>query len=221
MSSRPYLIGIAGPSGAGKTYLARHLAQRLQASHLALDRYYRDLAHLSMQERAQSNFDEPAALEHELLVSHLREIREGRGIEVPFYDFSTHARTGRVDVLEPAKFVILEGLFTLYWSRLRELLDTGVYVEAASDVCLQRRYERDIAERGRTPESVIHQYRSTVAPMAEQYVSPTRAHAHVIVSGTTSVAEGVTRVLEHIEKSSQRAAGASTPGVPADLANSR
>ena len=198
MASQSFLIGVAGPSGAGKSYLARHLAGRLHSPVLSLDHYYRDLSHLSFDERASSNFDEPAALEHELLIEQVAELHEGRTIAVPTYDFSVHTRTSQTQVFQPAAFVIIEGLFTLHWEELRRLLGTSVYVEMADDVCLQRRTERDVHERGRTPESVIAQFRATVAPMAERYVKPTLRHADVVLPGSLPIDEGVARVLEHV-----------------------
>ena len=198
MPGQTYLIGIAGPSGAGKSYLASHLAERLGALVLALDRYYRDLSHLPLEERARSNFDEPAALEHDLLIAQIRDLREGKTIDVPTYDFSIHTRTRETQLFQPAEFVIIEGLFTLHWPELRHHLDTGVYVDMTDGVCLERRRERDVRERSRTPESVMEQFRTTVAPMAERYVRPTRAHADVVVFGTTPIADEVERVLQHI-----------------------
>ena len=200
MATPSYLIGIAGPSGAGKSYLAHHLAQRLSAPVLALDHYYRDLSHLPLEERARSNFDEPAALEHELLIEQIADLRSGHSIELPTYDFSMHTRTGATRTFESAPFVVVEGLFTLHWAELRGILGTRVYVEMTDDVCLGRRTERDVRERGRTPESVLQQFRATVAPMAEQYVRPTIRHADVIVSGDAPIDVGTERVLEHIRK---------------------
>ena len=198
MAALPYLIGIAGPSGAGKSYLASHLAHRLSAPVLALDHYYRDLSHLSLTERALSNFDEPAALEHELLVAQVADLHAGRAIRLPTYDFSTHTRTGATQVFEPAPFILIEGLFTLHWPGLRTLLGTGVYVDMNDEACLRRRTERDVRERGRTPESVAEQFHATVRPMAELYVRPTRAHADVVLSGDAPIDQGVSRVLDHI-----------------------
>ncbi len=200
MAVKSYLIGIAGPSGAGKSYLAHHLAQRLAAPVLSLDHYYRDLSHLALEERARSNFDEPAALEHELLIAQVADLHAGRAIPVPTYDFTVHTRTSVTRQFEPAPVVIIEGLFTLHWPELRRLLATGVYVEMADDICLHRRQQRDVRERGRTPESVIEQFRTTVAPMAERYVRPTRLHADVVLSGDTPIAIGVHRVLDHLRR---------------------
>ena len=201
MPPSSYLIGIAGPSGAGKSYLASHLAERLGAPVLALDRYYRDLSHLPLANREKTNFDEPAALEHDLLIAHVSDFRTGRSIDVPTYDFSIHTRTGETSLFQPASFVIIEGLFTLQWPELRHYLGTGVYVDMTDDICLERRRERDVKERGRTPESVLEQFRTTVAPMAERYVRPTRAHADVVVYGAMPIADEVERVLEHIRRS--------------------
>jgi uridine kinase len=198
MSGKSYLIGIAGPSGAGKSYLARHLSDYLRAPVLSLDHYYRDLSHLPLEARARSNFDDPSALEHDLLIAQVAQLANRRTIAVPTYDFSVHTRTGQTQSFEPAPFVIVEGLFTLHWPELRDLLGSRVYVEMTDDVCLQRRQERDVHERGRTPESVVEQFRSTVAPMAERYVRPTQAHAHVVVFGSALIGEEVGRVLEHV-----------------------
>jgi uridine kinase len=200
MAAPSYLIGIAGPSGAGKSYLAHHVAQRLSAPVLALDHYYRDLSHLSLEERAQSNFDEPEALEHELLIAQVEDLHAGRAIDLPIYDFSIHSRTRETMRFAPAPFVLIEGLFTLHWPDLRRLFGTRVYVEMTDDVCLSRRTERDVRERGRTPESVLQQFRATVVPMAEQFVRPTLRHADVIVSGNAPIEIEAERVLDHVRR---------------------
>lgn len=165
---------------------------------LSLDHYYRDLSHLPLEARARSNFDDPSALEHDLLIAQVAQLSNGRTIAVPTYDFSMHTRTGQTQPFQPAPFVIVEGLFTLHWPELRDLLGTRVYVEMTDDVCLQRRQERDVHERGRTPESVVEQFRATVAPMAKRYVRPTQRHAHVVVVGSALIREEVDRVLEHV-----------------------
>ena len=200
MAVTSYLIGIAGPSGAGKSYLALHLAGQLGAPVLSLDHYYRDLSHLPLAARDHCNFDEPDALEHQLLIAHVAALRAGLTIPVPTYDFSSHTRTAETRVFPPAEFVILEGLFTLHWPEVHQLLGTRVYIEISDDLCLQRRQERDVRERGRTPESVVEQFRATVAPMAERYVRPTRLHADVVVSSNLPVERGAALVLDHIRQ---------------------
>jgi uridine kinase len=200
MPAETYLIGIAGPSGAGKTYLATHLATALHASVVALDRYYQDLSHLRLQERARTNFDAPEALDHELLVEQLASLRNNETVHLPVYDFATHTRTRRTEVLRPSSVVIVEGLFTLHWPSLRQLLGTKVFVDMNEEVCLTRRQARDVRERGRSPESVMEQYAGIVAPMAQRYVRPSIVYADVVVCGTESVAEGVSRILAHYER---------------------
>jgi uridine kinase len=195
-----HLIGIAGPSGSGKTELAQALARLLTAPVVALDSYYRSLAQLSFEERERTNFDVPDALEHGLLVEHLSGLTAGRAVEVPVYDFTRHLRSGRTTRVESGEFVILEGLWALYWEDLRRLLGTKVYVETADDICFKRRLERDLRERGRSRESVLAQYTSTVHPMAVRHIVPTRRFADVVVSGVEPIEQSVEKVRAHLRR---------------------
>lgn len=197
-----YIVAVAGPSCAGKTELARRLARALSARILALDSYYRDLGALSLEQRHQVNFDHPDAIEHELLSRHLRELTQGRAVDVPVYDFTTHSRTARSERLEPGPFLILEGLFALYWEEARRLIRTKVFVDAPDRVCLARRQQRDVLTRGRTPASVLAQFTATVRPMADLYVRPTRAYADVTVSGEEPLESLAAAVLAHVKISS-------------------
>jgi len=189
-----YLIGIAGPSGSGKTELARALSLALGGPVISLDSYYRELAHLPLDERAQANFDEPDAIEHDLLLEHLSALAGGRGVETPVYDFTRHLRTGETETVPAADFGVLEGLWALYWEDVRGLLGTKVYVHTSDEVCFERRLARDLRERGRSAESVAAQYAATVRPMAQRYVLPTRQFADVMVSGVQPVADSVKAV---------------------------
>jgi len=200
MPAETYLIGIAGPSGSGKSFLAKHLKAALEADVLELDRYYRDLSHLPPEQRARTNFDAPESLEHERLIEQVSRLRNKETVQLPVYDFTTHTRSARTEAFQPSKVVIVEGLFTLYWPGLRELLGTKVYVDLNDDLCLRRRKARDIGERGRTAESVVKQYEATVAPMAQHYVRPTIAHADVVVLGTERIEVGVARVAQHYQR---------------------
>ncbi len=199
--SKPYLIGIAGPSCAGKTELARRLASALGAPILPTDSYYRDLSHLPFENRCGTNFDVPDSLDHDLLFRHIALLAEGREIQKPVYDFTRHVRAAEIERLRPGKFLIVEGLFALYWEDIRELLGTKVFVTAPDPLCYERRRERDVRERGRTVQSVEEQYRLTVRPMAEQYILPTREFADVVVSGTDPLEGTAALVLAHIEQS--------------------
>ena len=192
---RPFLIGIAGASCSGKTELAGRLAQILDAVICPLDSYYRDLAHLPLEQRAQQNFDVPEALDRALLCEQVSALARGERIRKPVYDFSRHVRADHSDLLEPAKVVIVEGLFTLYWDPLRTLLNLKVFVEASESICLERRIKRDVQERGRTPESVREQFDAAVRPMAQLHVRPTQAFADLVVNGEHSPDDACAAVL--------------------------
>jgi len=214
---KPYLIGVAGPSCAGKTELSRNLARALDATLLPLDCYYKELAHLTMEQRNRFNFDEPAALDHDLFVQHLSELAVGKPIERPVYDFATHSRTGEVERIAPGhssgqlelpgsgdgplhrEFIVVEGLFVLYWDDVRELFGTKVFVDLEDEPCLERRIYRDTRERGRTRESVMKQFTETVQPMANIYVRPTRQNADIVVPGDNDIGLSVATVMEHVQ----------------------
>ena len=179
-----FVIGIAGGTGSGKTTIAQRIAGAVPGDHVALlehDSYYRDLSHLSDDERGRVNFDHPDALETSLLVEQLAALKAGQAIGVPVYDFSTHTRKVARKRLEPKPLLVLEGILVLADARLRELLDLKIYVDTDADLRLLRRLERDIQERGRTFESVREQYNATVRPMHLMFVEPSKRWADVIV----------------------------------------
>ena len=177
------LVGIAGPSCAGKTELARWLSGRLAAPVLNLDHYYIDLAHLPLEERARTNFDEPGAVDHEAILHDVAALRRGEPVVAPLYDFSTHARARGGERIVPGGLVVVEGLFALYWPALREQYFVKLFVDAPDELCLARRLDRDVRERGRTRESVLEQFEATVRPGAERFIRPTRAYADLVLSG--------------------------------------
>ena len=199
----PHLIGIGGPSCAGKTQLAKWLSERLEAPILNLDHYYVDMAELPIEVRAKRNFDEPAALEHELIFEHARRLAAGEPVRTPRYDFATHTRAVATEVIVPRRFVILEGLFALYWEPLRSLLHTRIFVSASNEVCLDRRLARDVIDRGRTPESVRWQFSTTVQPMAQLHILPTAAFADLVLSGVEPIDSLGQRALSSIERSTR------------------
>ena len=201
MTDAPYLIGIAGASCSGKTSLATRLAESVPGSPaaiLSLDSYYRDLSHLTSEQRAVWNFDAPEALDDALLLQHLRALLTGTPIDKPVYDFSTHTRAPGTEPVEPAAFIIIEGLFVLYWREVRDTLGTKVFIAVPDEVSLARRIARDVRERGRTEASVRTQYASTVRPMYQEYCEPTARFADVRVSGEEPVDQLVETVLQHI-----------------------
>ncbi len=192
------LVGIAGPSGSGKTTLARMLAERIgpdAVTLIPLDAYYRDLAALEPRLRQQRNFDCPEALDVDLMTRQLGELARGEAVELPAYRFDTHTRAPRGTIITPADAVIVEGLFTLYWKQLRELLRLKIFVDVDDAVALSRRTARDVRERGRTPDSVRRQYESTVRPMGDRYVRPTKQHADLVLDGTRPLDELVSELI--------------------------
>jgi uridine kinase len=177
-------IGVAGGTGSGKTTVANEILRRVgahQIAHINQDRYYRNLAHLTDEQRIHHNFDHPSAIEDELLVEHVRSLKEGRPAELPVYDFTRHIRTSDVERLEPRPVILLEGILIFAIPELRELLDVRIFVDTDADQRFIRRLERDISERGRTVEGVITQYLETVRPMHLEFVEPSKRWADVII----------------------------------------
>ena len=194
--SGPVIIGVAGCSGSGKTSLAEELARELEGTHFHLDHYYRDLAHLSYEERCQQNFDDPGILESDLLIQHIGQLSQGNTIYHPQYDFANHTRvTGAATRLEVDHLLVIDGIFALHYEGLRKLYDLSIYVDAPDQICYQRRLARDCRDRGRTKESVAAHYAETVRPMAEKYVRPSAQYADLVVDGTQSMDWSIEQVL--------------------------
>ncbi len=203
------MIGIAGGSCAGKSELATALSSCLSRTPtpiVSLDAYYRDLTGMSPSDRSRSNFDHPDALDIDLLVLQLQALAAGQSIETPVYDFTTHARSAERRLVHPVEFVIIEGLFTLHWEQVRRPIRFAVFVDTNEDTCLARRLRRDTQERGRTRPSVLEQWRTTVRPMFEQWVSPTRQFATLEVNGTEPPDRNADLVLTHVNSTIYRGA---------------
>jgi uridine kinase len=182
--ARGILIGIAGGSGSGKTLVAQTIFNELGSDKVVIvdqDSYYRDLSHLSVEERQKQNFDHPDAIDTDLLIEQLEDLLEGKQIEQPIYDFTTHTRRPETRRIGPHKIVVLEGILILDNARLRELMDIKVYVDTDADIRFIRRLKRDIEERGRTMASVIRQYEESVRPMHMQFVEPSKRYADIII----------------------------------------
>ncbi|HMH12724.1 MAG TPA: uridine kinase [Edaphobacter sp.] len=197
----PLILGIAGCSGSGKTTLARELTSQLNATLLPLDFYYRCLSHLPPDDRALQNFDHPDSLEHTLLAHHVHTLSEGRSIQRPIYDFSTHTRVpNRTETITPTQVLIVEGILALHYESLRNLYDFSIYVNAPNQICLGRRIYRDMRERGRTEESVRAQFEATAKPMAHLYVLPSATHATITVEGTDALDWSIEQVLRRLHQ---------------------
>ena len=184
MTPPPVVIGVGGGSGSGKTTVVRRIVESLPEDRVTVlehDRYYRDRSDLRLEERAALNYDHPDALETDLLVEHLVQLRAGRAVQVPVYDFARYTRKAATDCVEPRSAIIVEGILIYTDARLRELMDIKVFVDADADTRFIRRLRRDVAERGRTMESVIEQYLNTVKPMHLEFVEPSKRYADIII----------------------------------------
>ncbi len=199
------IIGVAGGSGSGKTTIAEALTEAIDGvAYIKHDAYYRHRSDLSFEARSRLNYDHPDSLETPLLVEHLEELRKGLPFEQPVYDFAEHLRSDTCVVVAPAPVVIVEGILVLAETSLRSLMDLKVFVDTDSDLRLARRLERDIRERGRTPESVLTQYLTTVRPMHNEFVEPSKRHADIIIPGGMKVG-AVATIIELIRARMGRA----------------
>lgn len=178
------VIGIAGGSGGGKSTLSKAVADELTSDICCVlihDSYYKDISHLTLEERAKTNFDHPSSLDTSLLIQHVQDLKQGKTVEVPNYDFSTHMRTNVTTTVQPKPIVIVEGILIFSDPDLVKELDVKVFVDADADVRLIRRLKRDMKERGRTVEQVIDQYQTTVKPMHEKFVEPSKSVADIVI----------------------------------------
>ena len=198
------VIGIAGGTGSGKSTLMEELVARFrdEVTVLSHDNYYRRRDGISMEDRQKINYDEPAALETDLMARHLDQLRHGETVECPVYDFTQHNRSDKTKVLVPKKVIIVEGILIFENKELRDLMDIRIFVDTDADVRLCRRIARDVNERGRTLESVLDQYQNTVKPMHELYVEPSKKFANIVVpeGGRNLVALDMilTRIQKHL-----------------------
>ena len=181
-----FIVGIGGGTASGKSTLCARIEKNAPAgvvSVIFIDSYYRSQDRLSIEERARTNYDHPDALEFDLLARHLFELQSGAAVEIPVYDFAVHTRLGRTAPIKPAQVILVEGILSLYPASLRSFYDLNVFVDAPSELRLQRRLARDVKERGRTAESVYAQWNATVQPMYLEFCEPTRKFADIVASG--------------------------------------
>ncbi|MBW8183855.1 MULTISPECIES: uridine kinase [Shewanella] len=208
MNSQCVIIGIAGASASGKSLIAKTIFEELcrdlgtdQIGVIAEDAYYRDQGHLSMEQRVLTNYDHPKALDHELLCRHLQALKTGEAVEIPTYSYSDHTRMADTIKMTPKKVIILEGILLLTDPALRGLMDASVFMDTPLDICFMRRLARDVAERGRTMESVMAQYTETVRPMFLQFIDPSKQYADIIVprGGKNRIATDILKArIQHL-----------------------
>jgi uridine kinase len=181
---KPIVFGVAGGTASGKTTVARAILEAVGAEQIAYlphDAYYRDMPHLSLEERSHQNYDHPNSLETKLMIKHIKRLLKWQPVNVPVYDFTTHRRTEETVLVEPSPIILVDGILIFTKRKLRELMDIKVYVDTDPDVRFIRRLERDIEERGRSLSSVIEQYMETVRPMHLKFVEPSKRYADVII----------------------------------------
>lgn len=196
------LFGICGGSGAGKTTLAVEVIRQIgfdRVSPLAFDAYYRDLSHITMEERMQVNYDHPDSLDSELFSQHLADLRSGRSVEVPEYDFATHTRTGGSIRVDAREVVLVEGILLFCFPGIHDLLDHAVFIDVPEDIRLQRRVHRDVAERGRDADDVRRQFHEFVAPMHDEFVQPFCERADRVVTVDEDLAEVATGLVGQLQ----------------------
>ena len=182
------IIAITGASASGKSSIASTVHKELcnelgcqEIGIIAEDSYYKDQSHLEMSERIKTNYDHPSSMDRDLLIQHLKDLKNGTAVDIPVYSYVDHTRTGETKHFTPKKILILEGILLLTDERVRQLADISVFVDTPSDICFIRRLQRDMEERGRSLQSVIDQYRATVRPMFLQFIEPSKQYADIVI----------------------------------------
>lgn len=211
---RRFTVGIAGSSGAGKTAIAKALVEYLapeRISYIPYDAYYRDQSAIPEEERELINFDHPRILDTSLLVEHIVQLQCGYPIDIPVYDFATHTRTGQNQHVSPGSLILVEGLHVLVSAEVRSLLDYSVFVYTDLDVCLIRRLNRDVVERGRSPESVMSQWQYSVRPIYKEYIEPSKQFAQIIVNGEGPIDDIVPHLADRLLAFRRNSSGCSQP----------
>ncbi len=201
-SKSPIIIGVAGGSGSGKTTVSQAILTRVGRERIAYiqhDSYYRDLTHLTFDERTRVNYDHPDSLENDLLVRHLDQLFAGQPVEVPIYDFTVHNRAVQTELVQPHPVVMVEGILIFADKELRERMDVKIYVDADADLRVVRRLLRDVSERGRSPQSVIDQYLNMVRPMHLEFVEPSKRYADIIIPRGGMNAVAIDMVVSRVE----------------------
>ncbi len=179
-----FIIGVAGGSGSGKSTVTEHIIHAIGRENVAVivqDNYYKDLSHISLEQRKKINFDHPDAFDWELMIKHLNDLHAGVPINMPVYNFAEYTRSNETTLIPPTDVIVFEGIFALAEKDLRDLMSLRIFVDTASDIRFIRRLKRDTEERGRTVESVIQQYMEFVRPMHKKFVDPTKRYAHIII----------------------------------------
>ena len=196
------IVGIYGGTGSGKTTIVNQILSHFPATNIQVisqDSYYKDTSNLTFEERCLLNFDHPEAIDFELLYDHLVLLKERQAIDQPVYCFKTHNRTAETIKTYPKKILILEGILIMNYPKLRRLLDLRIFIEANSEMRMERRVRRDIAERGRTPKEVMDRYLNTLKPMHDQFIEPMKIHADMVINNHQNEDINITGVIDRIK----------------------
>ena len=194
-------IGVYGGTGSGKTTIVEKIVSEFPSSDIQVisqDSYYKDNSDLSFEERCGLNFDHPDAIDFELLYQHVLALKNGETIQQPVYSFQTHNRTAETISISPKKILIIEGILILNYPKLRSFFDLKVFVDARSDMRMERRVSRDISERGRTPEEVLKRYMNTLKPMHQQFIEPMKIHADFIIENHKNAPVELSKLIDKI-----------------------
>ena len=196
------ILGIAGGTGSGKTFIVDNLVSAYTSNNINvinLDSYYKDLSHMGHQDRVKQNFDHPNSIDIDLIISHLKQISDGNDIDIPIYDFSNHVRLETTKTISQSNVIIVEGIFALHYMQLRKLYTLNVFIETSEDIRFQRRLSRDTKERGRTIGSIKDQFESTVLPMHEKFIGPSKQFADLIIDGNNNIINIIRSIKEKID----------------------
>ena len=184
------ILGIAGGTGSGKTYAVKNLLKEYPSGNIvsiSIDSYYKDLSHINYKKRIKQNFDHPDSIDINLLEHHLEQASKGRKISIPIYDFTNHIRIGKTSSISNMKIIIVEGIFALHYSRLRKLYTLKIFMDTPESIRFERRLVRDVKERGRTIKSIKDQYNSTVLPMHNKYIEPSKKFSDLVLNGEDNI----------------------------------
>lgn len=195
-------IGVYGGTGSGKTTIVSQIVSEFPTSEIQVisqDSYYKDTSHLTFDERCALNFDHPDAIDFPLLYQHVNSLKNGENIEQPVYSFETHNRTKETVTVVPKKILIIEGILILNYPKLRSLFDLKIYIDADSDMRMERRVSRDISERGRTPEEVLNRYLNTLKPMHKQFIEPMKVHADITLENHQNTPLNISDLIDKIK----------------------
>ncbi len=195
------IVGVYGGTGSGKTTIVKQIMSHYPASDIEIisqDSYYKDTSNLTYEERCSLNFDHPDSIDFELLYTHLMSLKQGHTVDQPIYCFKTHNRTSETKKIRSKKIVILEGILIMNYPKLRQLLDLKIFVDADSEMRMERRVQRDISERGRTPYEVMNRYLNTLKPMHDQFIEPMKIHADLVIENHQNKAINTNAVIQKI-----------------------